>query len=85
MAEKNISSGERVLRFALGIFLLFLAMKKVALLPTWAFGLAMIISLALIITSVFGHDPLYKKLSFMKCEVCEKEEKKEKEKKKKKK
>jgi len=84
MAEKNISSGERVLRFALGIFLLFLAMKKVALLPTWAFGLAMIISLALIITSVFGHDPLYKKLSFMKCEVCE-EEKKEKEKKKKKK
>ncbi|MEM4295502.1 MAG: DUF2892 domain-containing protein [Candidatus Anstonellales archaeon] len=71
----NVGISERILRFTIGLFLFLITMGKAAELPSWSFGLLVIISLALVLTGLFGYCPVYAAVGRNTCEECAKYEK----------
>lgn len=70
----NVGISERILRFTVGLFLFLITMSKATELPSWSFGLLVIISLALVLTGLFGFCPVYAAVGKNTCEECFKHE-----------
>jgi len=59
MQEKNVGAGERILRFVVGLIIIFMALLKGPFIPTWAFFILLILGVALVLTGFIGLCPIY--------------------------